>query len=338
MVDTIVLHARIGRTIPRSGATGAAVRGVSTPQANDARAGTRNGTSADARTRGALRALRDQVARVPAVLALLALLVLALWPHWVWMARRLTDGSDEPWGVLAAITVLLLVAREWRLLTLPSRSALHAAAALAIAAAVAKWTLPPIIAATIAMASLATFLTAARRDRPVLPLVSLLLLALPVIASLQFYFGYPLRVATAALASPVLHTLGFAAQAQGAALVYEGRTVLVDPPCAGIGMLWVGAYTAALLSYLANAPLRHALRNTAVAALSVFAANVVRNVALFFPEGLDLRWPAWAHPGIGLAAFALAIVPIALVAAGAPNRTSMRAASVWPARFHRHHA
>jgi exosortase/archaeosortase family protein len=217
----------------------------------------------------------------------------------------------------------------------PSRTALGAAATLAVAAAVAKLVWLPIVAAAIAMASLATFLAAARRDRSAWPLASLLLLALPVIASLQFYFGYPLRVATATLAAPVLHVVGFAAQAQGAALVYDGRTVLVDPPCAGIGMLWVGAYTAALLSYLAKAPLRRALGNAAVAGGSVFVANVARNVALFFPEALDLQWPAWAHPAIGLAAFTVAIVPIALVASGGNPESARATPFAWPARFHR---
>jgi hypothetical protein len=36
----------------------------------------------------------------------LALLLAALWPHLAWIARRLTDGSDEPWGILALATVL----------------------------------------------------------------------------------------------------------------------------------------------------------------------------------------------------------------------------------------
>jgi exosortase/archaeosortase family protein len=317
MVDAaLVLNARIGRTLRRP-----ALDATSAPHALVA-------NNAPAR-------LRDRLARVPGAIALLGVLVLALWPHWHWMARRLTDGSDEPWGVLAAVTVLALVAREWRALAVPTRAALYATAALALSAAVARIVLPPLAAASVAMVSLATFLAAARRDRPAMPLASLLLLALPVIASLQFYFGYPLRFATAALAAPVLQTLGFAAEAQGAALLYEGRTVLVDPPCAGIGMLWVGAYTAALLSYLAGASARHTLRNAAVAAISVFIANVARNIALFFPEAFDLHWPAWAHSAIGLVAFSVALLPIVLVAAGPVARKDPRWPK-WPARFHRH--
>src|SRR5262249_20243312 len=83
---------------------------------------------------GGSASLPARIARMPAAIALLGVLLLTLWPHWVWMARRLTDGSDEPWGVLALVTVLVLVAREWRALAPPSRGALYAVALLAVAA------------------------------------------------------------------------------------------------------------------------------------------------------------------------------------------------------------
>jgi exosortase/archaeosortase family protein len=265
---------------------------------------------------------------------LLVALAFALWPHGWWMARRLTDGSDEPWGILALVSVVVLVGREWTLLQVPPRAALLVSAVLAMAATLARLWLPPLGAAAIAMFALAIFLATARRDRPAAPLATLLLLALPVIASLHFYLGYPLRAVTAALAAPVLLTLGFGVQSVGAALAYDGRMVLVDPPCAGIGMLWVGAYTAALLSYLNHASMRRTLANGAVAAGCVFAANVARNVALFFPEALELHWPAWTHAAIGLIAFAFALLPIVLFAQRAANQ-HRNTAPVWPLRYHR---
>ncbi|MCX8115514.1 MAG: exosortase/archaeosortase family protein, partial [Burkholderiaceae bacterium] len=103
---------------------------------------------------------------------------------------------------------------------------------------------------------------------------------------------------------------GFDVVARGAAFEHAGRTILVDPPCAGIGMLWVGAYTAALLSHLTGASARRALVNGLFATAAVFAANVLRNALLFFPESGLLRAPGWAHDAIGLAAFAAAIVPV----------------------------
>jgi exosortase/archaeosortase family protein len=250
---------------------------------------------------------------------LLGLLLAALWPHWLWMARRLSDGSDEPWGVLAIITVLALMLSERRELSLPTRSALVASGALAVAAAAATALLPSIIAAALAMLALATFLNAARPQRPWAPLVTLLLLALPIIASLQFYLGYPLRFATAHVAAPLLNLLGLDVIAAGAAFQWRGATILVDPPCAGIGMLWVGAYSAALLSYLNRASTARTLLNGAFAAAIVFMANVLRNAALFVTEARIVDWPDWTHAAIGLAAFALAVLPITFFAQRAPR-------------------
>lgn len=38
----------------------------------------------------------------------------AFWPVWCWYVSRMTDGSDEPLGILALITVLVLAGREER--------------------------------------------------------------------------------------------------------------------------------------------------------------------------------------------------------------------------------
>ena len=243
-----------------------------------------------------------------------AALLLALWPHWVYVARRLWDGSDEPWGVLALVTVVALLIRDRAQLALPTRSALFACAVLAVVAAIADRALPDLIAAAIAMLALGVFVMHALR-RPAAAIIVLLLLTLPIIASLQFYLGYPLRLMVAHASAELLSIAGWAAEASGASIVHEGITVLVDAPCAGIGMLWLGSYAAALLSYLNRASARRTLVNGVVAALLVLIANIVRNTLLFFPEAGLVDWPSAAHEAIGVAAFAGAIVPLTLFAA-----------------------
>lgn len=294
-----VLNARVGRTLPNP------LFGALVPMAPAA-------AHAAAEDSGAWRRRWQQLRGTPAFAsaAPLALLLAALWPHLAWMARRLTDGSDEPWGLLALVTVLVLVARDRAQLTAPSPRTLAASGALAVLAAAALWWLPALLAAAIAMLALAVYVTGALSRRPVAPMITLLLLALPLIASLQFYLGFPLRVATAHAAAPLLAVLGIEATPAGAALLFKGRTVLIDAPCAGIGMLWVGSYTAALLSYLNGAGARRTLLNGAGAAVIVFAANVLRNVALFFVEAGLIDAPAATHDAVGLVAFALAVVPI----------------------------
>jgi exosortase/archaeosortase family protein len=260
----------------------------------------------------------DMVARwraVRPVMLLLGAMVLALWPHWIYMARRTVDGSDEPWGVLALATTLALLVRDRAELAVPTRSALVASAALAVMAAVASVTLPDLAAAALAMLALGRFLAHALPHRPATPLIALLLLALPIVASLQFYLGYPLRAFTAHASTAMLALAGIDASATGATILHQGVTVLVDAPCAGIGMLWIGSYTAALLSHLGRATAARTALNAAAAALLVLAANIARNAALFFPEAGLVHWPTWSHEAIGLGALALAIVPIVFMTA-----------------------
>lgn len=293
------LNARIGRTVP------APMFGVlvATPD----------------RTIEAAAALAVRRCAARPATWLIAGLSAALWPHWVYMARRTVDGSDEPWGVLALATVVVLLVRDRGRLEVPTRAALVLAGALAIVAAFASLVLPDLAAAALAMLALGVFLVHALPGRPATPLVVLLLLALPVIASLQFYLGYPLRAFTAHATAALLTAAGIDAAASGATIVHHGLTVLVDAPCAGIGMLWIGSYCAALLSYLTQAGARRTALNAAAAALLVLAANIARNTALFLPEAGLVHWPAWTHEAIGLAAVALAVVPIVLLSTRSPR-------------------
>lgn len=250
--------------------------------------------------------------RIPRTVWLLTALFAALWPHWIYVARRLVDGSDEPWGVLAWLTVVALLLRDHALLAQPTRSALVASAMLAIAAAAAQLVLPDLAAAALSMLALGLYLVHALQ-RPATPLIVLLLLALPIIASLQFYLGFPLRVLVAHASAWSLWIGGLDATAAGASIVLDGTTVLIDAPCAGIGMLWLGSYAGALLSYLQRADARRTLVNGVVAALLVLLANIVRNTILFFPEAGLVNWPTWSHEAVGLAAFMAAIAPLVLV-------------------------
>jgi exosortase/archaeosortase family protein len=248
---------------------------------------------------------------------LLGALLLALWPHGVYLVRRFIDGSDEPWGILALLTVIALVARDRAQLGMPSGAALVASALLAVCAAAAELMLPDLAAAALAMLAIATLLAGSLR-RPATPLFPLLLLALPIIASLQFYLGFPLRQLVAHSGALLLTLAGWPAQANGAAIVHDGITVLVDAPCAGIGMLWIGSYTAALLSYLARAGAGRTLFNALAGALLVFTANAVRSTVLFFPEAGLVDWPAASHEAVGLAALLAALVPLAALALRRP--------------------
>jgi exosortase len=238
---------------------------------------------------------------------LLSMLLAALWPHWVWMARRSVDGSDEPWGLLALATIVALLWADRHLTVRPSGRALATAAALAVCAALGGSLLPPIVAAALAMLAVVALLNGMLPPgRPRIPLAFLALLTLPLVASLNFYLGYPLRWLCGHGAAVLIGLTGWQVTAEGAALLWNGKTVLVDAPCAGIAMLWVGMYAAALLSYLYRARVLRTVVNAAAAAVIVVAANVLRNALLFFKEAGIVALPDWTHEGVGLLMFGVA--------------------------------
>jgi hypothetical protein len=82
--------------------------------------------------------------------ALLALCA-GTWPVWRWYVLRLTDGSDEPWGLLALGTLALLLWRRGA----PAGNARHdrelVSPAICIAAYAAAFLLvPPLVRAVLA--------------------------------------------------------------------------------------------------------------------------------------------------------------------------------------------
>ena len=72
----------------------------------------------------------------------------------------------------------------------------------------------------------------------------LMLLALPIIPPLQFYVGYPLRLATAFVSARLLSLHGLSIDAVGTCLDWNGTLIAVDAPCSGVRMLWTGLYLA----------------------------------------------------------------------------------------------
>lgn len=242
--------------------------------------------------------------------AALAALLLAGWPVLRWYALRLGDGSDEPWG-LAALALALLFT-PWRTLREPLPASRRAwLCGLLGAWCLAFGWLPPLGRALLLVTLLGT--AAARRGFPA-AWWGLLVLSLPVVSTLQFYLGYPLRWLTTQLSVPLIALGGHTARAEGTTLHWAGERVIVDAPCSGIQMLWTGLLIAAALACWHRLDLRGTFALARIAALAVFVANTLRATALFFTEtGL---WPApgWSHEGIGVLLFALAALAVTLAA------------------------
>jgi len=240
----------------------------------------------------------------------LALHAAALWPHGLWAARRLADGSDDPLGLAAiAALALWLVRAAPTLRVQPQFCWLAAAAALTVAATAAWLQAPPLPAAMLAALALAAHIAAwlppgvARA-----PLAGLALLALPLVASLQFYVGYPLRVFTAEFSAWLLQAAGQAAERRGAAMTVNGQLVIVDAPCSGVQLAWLAYFAACAVAAFVGLRDARFLRRLPLVGLLVLSANVLRNSLLVGlearPQGLGNAW----HEAIGIVTLMLVIV------------------------------
>jgi exosortase/archaeosortase family protein len=244
--------------------------------------------------------------RAPAA-AWLALQAAALAPTWLWMAGRLRDGSDDPLGLLALAALAVLVWTQRRALRPAPRLGWLALATLGTVLASLLRTgagpvppSPPLAAGLLAVLAfscgLLAFLPARIAGGPV---AGLAVLALPLLSSLQFYAGYPLRVITAE-ASRWLLSPAFSVARTGSSLLVDGQLVIVDAPCSGVQMAWFGYFTACVVALHARrSNQRFAMRLPIVGTL-VLAGNIVRNSALVALEAAGHAPAAWLHDAFGL--------------------------------------
>lgn len=238
--------------------------------------------------------------RLPAG-AWIALQALALLPAWAWMARRLADGADDPLGLLALAALATLAGLHRKALRAsPALGWLAAATALTLAATLLRGALPPLLASLLAVLALAAALLAfLPRQVAATPVLLLAVLALPLLSSLQFYAGYPLRVVTATASQGLLAPF-FTVWREGSALLVDGRLVIVDAPCSGVQMAWLGYFTAGATALWAGLADRTVLARLPCVGLTVLAGNVLRNTLLVAAEGAGRPLPAWGHEALGL--------------------------------------
>src|SRR5215467_13900586 len=235
-----------------------------------------------------------------------ALVVAATWDAWRWYVLRVWESPEEAASLVLTIVFLgtLGVARR-RTETTPLPLVPVALLLAAFAASYAF--LPPIgrtaiaVAATLYCCHLAAF-----KERPPVAFWGLVALALPVVPSLQFMLGYPMRIVSAALTVGLLQAHGLSVARQGTFLLWRDELIQFDAPCSGVSMLWAGL----LLTLMGCVLFRFgAIKVTIAVALSLGLAivcNVLRAASLFYVEaGLLPQAQVWWHEGIGITAFTL---------------------------------
>jgi exosortase len=223
----------------------------------------------------------------------------AAWPVWRWYFLRMTDGSDEPWGVLAIVSLVMLRLRDGAPQRLSERRFALPAAMLALYA-IGYPILPPLVRAILVLAAFGVVLL---RGPGAAGQAGLLALSLPLMATMQFYLGFPLRLLAAEASAVVLRFCEYMVVREGTLLHWAGETVIVDAPCSGIQMLWSGLFLASLLAAFYRLSAARAAICGAAAVVIVVLANMMRATALFFKEAEIVSLADWTHAGIGTAIF-----------------------------------
>ncbi|MFC7338164.1 exosortase/archaeosortase family protein [Haloferula chungangensis] len=243
---------------------------------------------------------RSPLARALPIAAVIAFGISVL-PLLSWYARRVSDGSDEPLGVIALVVALFMLAtstrygKRDRIGIFPGRLLVSAALLSFIQfGGVLHY---PLLIGLLAIAAIAF---SVKMPRGKAGTIALLVLSLPLVASLDFYAGYPLRLIAAEITTFLLKLGGIPVEKSGVMLIDGDRLVGIDPPCAGIRMLWTSSFVAAVLAARMRLSWLRTLALLAVALACVIVGNGVRAAIVFFPESGRVEWPDWAHPGAGL--------------------------------------
>jgi exosortase/archaeosortase family protein len=236
----------------------------------------------------------------------IALALTATWDAWRWYVLRVWDSPEEAASLVLTVAFLgaLGVARRRNeAMPLP----LVPVTLLLAAFAVSYLVLPPIARAAIAIAAtLYCCHLAAFRERPPVAFWGLVALALPVVPSLQFMLGYPMRLVSAALTVGLLQAHGLTVARQGTFLVWRDELIQFDAPCSGVSMLWAGLLLTLMGCVLFRFGIIKLMVSVALSLVLAIACNVLRATSLFYVEaGLVPHAQAWWHEGIGIAAFTL---------------------------------
>lgn len=124
-------------------------------------------------------------------IGILIALMTAAWPVWVWYVRRMCDGSDEPWGIVALLTLAVIVAHKeitGRFSQGPYNLRI-VGLTLVLYAAVFGF-VSPLPRAILAMTAIAIVVSRLYFHCAFNPGVwGLSMLSLPLLATLQFYLG-----------------------------------------------------------------------------------------------------------------------------------------------------
>jgi exosortase len=242
-------------------------------------------------------------------LALAVVTAAATWHSGAWIVHRLYASPEEGLSLLCTVALLsgLTLPRLRGGGGVPAVPVTFVAVLLAAHAALTVADAPLIFRACMAVTAL-LFIAyrAAFETRPPLAFWVLVALSMPVLPSLQFVLGYPMRLVSAGLTVGLLNLQGVPAGRDGTYVTIGGETVQFDAPCSGVAMLWTLTLVTLMVALVDRfSPLQLCVALAMTAAIAV-VCNVLRVSSLLFADAtLAGDSLSWVHEAIGLTAFAI---------------------------------
>mgnify|MGYP001570308707 CR=1 FL=1 len=245
-------------------------------------------------------------------LVILVLLIAVFWEMWRWYFVRVLSSTDGYYGILALISVLLI--SVWQGKLYPQNYLILAIAALTtFLFAITYNFLPPLLQGTMAFTALSCVISLYRFGKIFhFGIWSLFVLSLPSIASLQFFFGFPMRILVAEATTLLLKLNGLAVIKDGVGLIYGKQTIWIDAPCSGVKMLWAGFFLTALLVTLWRFSLAKSILAFFLSFCIIIIGNIFRATGLFYLEAEIVKMPAFAHEAVGVICFIFTCISIVL--------------------------
>lgn len=241
------------------------------------------------------------------LLALLAVAV-ACWSAWRELAARLPEVSDAlPLALVVAALAAPCLRGTARLGGAP-QMVTTPLVILLFTYSVAVIGAPPLLRIAPAVLAMCYCLHAASQGGvPRASFYGLVLLALPVLPSLEFYIAYPVRLAAIEATAVLLRMNGIAVGVDGLALRFGEQLIQFDAPCSGVRMLWAGWFLASALAYLYRLTWWRYLAALGIATALAVVGNIVRAASLFYLEAKLLPFveAAWMHEAVGTVAFGM---------------------------------
>lgn len=270
--------------------------------------------------------------------------ILSFWSAWRWLGLRVWTSPDERWSFFALLAAIFFAfiwtkadanAERQTISTSPVRFVsvgfLTSISLTFLYAVIFAFGAPPFPRAILATAALTFTLSSWRFGKTFhAGFWSLLLLALPSVASMQFFLGYPLRVLVGKAAVFLLRMQGLDVWREGVCLHFGEKLVWIDAPCSGVKMLWFGLFLAAFLACfhrLSN------LKSAAVFASAFFVillGNIFRAAALFYIEAEIVRAPPFMHEAVGVFSFAFTGVGIIFISESLRKAKNYSRANYFP--------